>query len=161
MSPPGAGMAETQGTSAMSLYNSNQSAGMGGEMAQKLSDFEMMQRQKMVPPTGGADMARPSGAPEWYNYSGMPAAKYSVPSEMKERMVARAAIRNAAAEQPRLNQRGAPRREPTRELAVLKVGERAVQQLLFVRVRRVLLRRIVAVAAIPARFALRWYATSS
>jgi len=91
-------MAETQGTSAMNLYNSNTGAGMGMPMAQKLDDYEMMQRQKMVPPTGGADMPRPSGAPEWYNYSGMPAAKYAVPNEMKERMMARAAIRNAAAE---------------------------------------------------------------
>lgn len=108
-------MAETQGTSAMNLYNSNQSAGMGGEMAQKLSDYEMMQRQKMTPPTGGADMARPSGAPEWYNYSGMPAAKYSVPNEMKERMVARAAIRNAAAEQ---GSSAVPRPDPIQDSEV-------------------------------------------
>ena len=115
MAPAGAGMAETQGTSAMDLYNSNTSAGMGGEMAQKLADYEMMQRQKMVPPTGGQDMSRPAGAPEWYNYSGMAPAKYAVPNEMKDRMVARAAIRNAAAEQ---GSSAVPRPDPITDMEV-------------------------------------------
>ena len=99
----------------MDLYNSNTSAGMGGEMAAKLHDIEMMQRQKMVPPTGGSDMSRPAGAPEWYNYSGMPAAKYAVPNEMKDRMVARAAIRDAAAEQ---GSSAVPRPDPIQDMEV-------------------------------------------
>ena len=93
MAPAGSGMAETQGTSAMDLYNSNSGQpGFGGGMANQLADREMMFRQKMTPPVGGEDMSRPAGAPEWYNYSGMASAKYAVPNEMKDRMVARAAI---------------------------------------------------------------------
>ena len=84
----GAGMAEaSQGPSAMALYNGHQNTDPGGfGKAQQLSDYEMMYRQKMTPPTGGADMSRPAGAPEWYNYSGMAPDKYAVPSELKERM---------------------------------------------------------------------------
>jgi len=116
MAPPGSGMAETQGTSAMSLYNANtDSGGLGMGMAQNLHDYEMVNRQKMVPPTGGSDMSRPSGAPEWYNYSGMQPAKYAVPTEMKDRMVARAAIRNAAAEQ---GSAAVPRPDPIQDMEV-------------------------------------------
>lgn len=98
MAPAGTGMAETQGTSALSLYNANPAGAMpGGAMAENLHDRDMAIRQKMAMPTPGADMSRPSGAPEWYNYSGMQPAKYSVPSDMKDRMVAKAAIREAAA----------------------------------------------------------------
>lgn len=94
-------MAETQGVSGMDLYNRNSSGenAFGTDMANKLAAIEMMQRQKMTPPVGGEDMQRPAGAPEWYNYSGMAPAKYAIPDPMKERMVARAAVRNAAAEQ--------------------------------------------------------------
>ena len=82
----------------MGLYNAHSGqAGFGGAMAGELADREMMMRQKMTPPIGGQDMSRPAGAPEWYNYSGMPSAKYAVPNEMKDRMVARAAIRNKRA----------------------------------------------------------------
>ena len=108
-------MAETQGTSAMGLYNGNTSAGMGGEMAGKLHDYEMMNRQKMVPPVGGEDMARPAGAPDWYNYSGMAPAKYSMPNEMKDRMVARAAIRDAAAD---VGSSAVPRPDPIQDMEV-------------------------------------------
>ena len=111
----GAGMGETQGTGAMSLYNRNStgendfsSGGMAGELAMR----EMMMRQKMTPPTGGEDMSRPAGAPEWYNYPGMPAAKYAVPNEMKDRMVARAAIRHAAASD---GSSAVPRPDPIRD----------------------------------------------
>jgi len=91
-------MAESQGASAMGLYNAHTGqASMGMDTAAELSSYELMQRQKMTAPTGGQDMRRPSGAPEWYNYSGMAPAKYAVPNEMKDRMVARAAVRNAAA----------------------------------------------------------------
>lgn len=115
MAPAGAGMAETQGTGAMSLYNSSTNAGMGGAMAAQLSDYEMMQRQKMAPPTGGSDMSRPAGAPEWYNYSGMAPAKYAVPTEMKDRMVARQAIREAAAD---VGSSAVPRPDPIQDMEV-------------------------------------------
>lgn len=113
MAPAGAGMAETQGTGAMALYNAHGGgAGLGMETASQLHDIEMANRQKMVPPTGGRDMSRPSGAPEWYNYSGMAPAKYAVPNEMKDRMVARAAIRNAAAAD---GSSAVPRPDPIRD----------------------------------------------
>ena len=86
MSPPGAGMDTTQGTSGMGLYNSHTGNPHSGSIGQELHDREMMMRQKMVPPTGGEDMTRPAGAPEWYNYSGMKPAKYSIPTEAKDRM---------------------------------------------------------------------------
>jgi hypothetical protein len=90
-------MGESQGTSALNLYNSNPAGAQPGSgMAQELAGRDMEIRQKMVAPTPGADMSRPSGAPEWYNYAGMQPAKYSMPNEMKDRMVARAAIREAA-----------------------------------------------------------------
>ena len=116
MAPAGSGMAETQGVSAMSLYNGHTGqAGMGLETAANLAQIEMAQRQKMTQPTGGQDMSRPSGAPEWYNYSGMAPAKYAVPNEMKDRMVARAAIRNAAAEQ---GSSAVPRPDPITDMEV-------------------------------------------
>lgn len=106
-------MAETQGTGAMSLYNSHTGgADLGMDTAGNLHSIEMAARQKMVPPTGGADMSRPSGAPEWYNYSGMAPAKYAVPNDMKERMVARAAIRHAAASD---GSSAVPRPDPIRD----------------------------------------------
>jgi hypothetical protein len=109
-------MAETQGASAMSLYNGHTGqASMGMETAAGLHAYEMAARQKMVAPTGGTDMRRPSGAPEWYNYSGMAPAKYAVPTEAKERMVARAAIRNAAAEQ---GSSAVPRPDPIQDSEV-------------------------------------------
>ena len=109
-------MAETQGTSAMSLYNGHTGqASVGLDTAQELHSYEMGQRQKMTPPTGGQDMSRPSGAPEWYNYSGMAPAKYAVPNELKDRMVARAAIRNAAAEQ---GSSAVPRPDPITDMEV-------------------------------------------
>ena len=83
----------------MDLYNRNSgSAGIGMEMAGRLHETEMMQRQKMAPPVGGDRMSLPSDAPSWYNPNGMMPAKYSVPSDLKERMVARAAVREAAQE---------------------------------------------------------------
>ena len=106
-------MAETQGTSAMGLYNAHSGqASLGMDTAAQLHSYEMMQRQKMTPPTGGQDMRRPAGAPEWYNYSGMAPAKYAVPSDMKDRMVARAAIRNAAAS---VGSSAVPRPDPIRD----------------------------------------------
>ena len=106
-------MGETQGTSAMGLYNGNRdSMSMGQEMAGELASIEMAQRQKMIAPTGGTDMPRPAGAPEWYNYSGMAPAKYTVPNAMKERMVARAAIRDAAAD---VGSSSVPRPDPIRD----------------------------------------------
>tara|TARA_B100000073_G_scaffold347634_1_gene362624 strand:+ start:410 stop:1303 length:894 start_codon:yes stop_codon:yes gene_type:complete len=92
-------MAETQGTGAMALYNANSGeAGFGQAMASELAGREMAQRQKMAPPIGGQSMSRPDGAPEWYNYSGMPSAKYAVPNEAKERLLYEAAARRAAAD---------------------------------------------------------------
>lgn len=109
-------MAETQGTGAMDLYNSHTGqAGFGMEIAGRNADYEMMQRQKMTPAIGGADMSRPGGAPEWYNYSGMAPAKYAVPTPMKERMVAKAAIRNAAQE---VGSAAVPRPDPISESEV-------------------------------------------
>ena len=84
-------------------------------MASELADREMIMRQKMTPPVGGqamSDLSRSGDAPEWYNYSGMPSAKYAVPNEMKDRMVARAAIRNAAASDGSAN---VPRPDPIRD----------------------------------------------
>ena len=60
----GAGMGETQGTGAMSLYNRNgtgENDFSAGGMAAELATREMMMRQKMTPPTGGEDMSRPAG----------------------------------------------------------------------------------------------------
>ena len=109
----GAGMGETQGTSGMDLYNSHSGqASFGMDKASELAAREMIARQKMTPPVGGEDMSRPTGAPEWYNYSGMPAAKYAVPTEAKERMVARAAIRHAAATD---GSSAVPRPDPIRD----------------------------------------------
>lgn len=109
-------MAETQGASAMSLYNGHSGqAGFGMETAARNADYEMMMRQKMTPPVGGADMQRPANAPEWYNYSGMAPAKYAVPTEMKDRMVAKAAIRKAAAE---VGSSAVPRPDPISESEV-------------------------------------------
>jgi hypothetical protein len=109
-------MAETQGTSAMSLYNGHSGqASFGFDTAANLANIEMAQRQKMTPPIGGEDMSRPAGAPEWYNYSGMAPAKYAVPNEMKDRMVAKAAIRNAAAE---VGSAAVPRPDPISEQEV-------------------------------------------
>jgi hypothetical protein len=97
----------------MDLYNGHTGqASLGMDTAAALSSYEMGARQKMVPPTGGADMRRPAGAPEWYNYSGMAPAKYSVPNDMKERMVARAAIRHAAASD---GSSAVPRPDPIRD----------------------------------------------
>lgn len=113
MAPAGSGMAETQGTGAMALYNSHTGgADLGMDTAAGLHSIEMAQRQKMVPPTGGEDMRRPAGAPEWYNYSGMAPAKYAVPNDMKDRMVARAAIRHAAASD---GSSAVPRPDPIRD----------------------------------------------
>lgn len=106
-------MDNTQGTGAMSLYTGHTGqAGFGQETAAGLHQIEMAQRQKMTPPIGGQDMRRPAGAPEWYNYSGMQPAKYAVPNDMKERMVARAAIRHAAASD---GSSAVPRPDPIRE----------------------------------------------
>ena len=116
MAPAGAGMAETQGTGAMDLYNAHSGqASMGLDTAAALHQYEMAHRQKMTPPTGGADMRRPAGAPEWYNYSGMAPAKYAVPNDMKERMVARAAIREAAAAE---GSSAVPRPDPITDMEV-------------------------------------------
>jgi len=113
MSPPGAGMAETQGTGAMDLYHGHTGqATLGLDTAAQLHQYEMGQRQKNTPAIGGADMRRPAGAPEWYNYSGMAPAKYAVPNDMKERMVARAAIRHAAASD---GSSAVPRPDPIRD----------------------------------------------
>ncbi len=117
-------MAETQGTSAMGLYNGHTGqATFGMDTAQNLHEYEMAARQKMTPPAGGADMSRPSGAPEWYNYSGMAPAKYAVPNDMKERMVARAAIRDAAAS---VGSSAVPRPDPIKdeEVDYLQVMQR-------------------------------------
>ena len=82
-------MAETQGISAMGLYNQNRdNFGMGQEMAAELDGIQLAQRQKMTPPVGGQDMSRPANAPEWYNYAGMQPAKYAVPNQIKERACA-------------------------------------------------------------------------
>ena len=89
-------MSDTQGVSGMSLYNSNTGNPHSGSIGGELHAREMLMRQKMVPPTGGEDMTRPAGAPEWYNYSGMKPAKYSIPTEQKDRMVVRSAVRQAA-----------------------------------------------------------------
>ena len=92
-------MAESSGTGAMALYNAHTGeAGFGQAMAGELAGREMMQRQKMAPPIGGSAMERPAGAPEWYNYSGMPSAKYAVPNEAKDRLMVEAAARRAAAD---------------------------------------------------------------
>lgn len=100
----------------MGLYNAHTGGiDLGMDTAANLHGIEMGARQKMAPPTGGADMARPAGAPEWYNYSGMSSAKYAVPNDMKERMVARSAIRQAAAD---VGSPSVPRPDPIQDSEV-------------------------------------------
>ena len=71
------------------------------------------------PPVAAREVAqiqsRPANAPEWYNYSGMYPAKYQIPTEMKERMVTKAAIRRAAAE---VGDPAVPRPDPIDEMDV-------------------------------------------
>lgn len=120
-------MGETSGTGSMELYNSAHNANQFGEQtAAGLAAYEMAHRQKMAPPTGGADMARPAGAPEWYNYAGMAPAKYAIPTDMKDRMVARAAIRRAAAD---VGDPSVPRPDPIQdnEVDYLQAMERQAE----------------------------------
>ena len=91
----GIGMREQGGggPSAMDLYDRNTSADLGASKAAQLENYKMEQQQKYSLPLGGSSFSRPSGAPEWYNYAGMQPAKYDLPSEAKERMIAKQALR--------------------------------------------------------------------
>ena len=130
MTAAGAGFSDnSEGVSAMGLYNGAPAGATPAgsmPMANELHARDMMQRQKMVAPTPGADMARPAGAPEWYNYGGMQPAKYSMPSEMKDRMVARAAIREAAAN---VGSSSVPRPDPIseQEIDYLQIMQRQAE----------------------------------
>ena len=96
---------QSQGPSAMTLYHQNPSgADMGHEQAGHLDMIRLGQQQKNARPLESSDIANKenllaNGAPEWYNYAGMLPAKYDVPTAHKERLVARAAVREAAASQ--------------------------------------------------------------
>jgi hypothetical protein len=107
----------SQGMSAMSLYggHGSGSSGLGMDTANQLSAYEMSERQRMVAPTQAKDGNRPGDLPEWYNTSAPPPAKYTVPSEMKERMVAKAAIRDAAG---KATHDRVPRPDPITDLEV-------------------------------------------
>ena len=83
------------GPSAMDLYGNHTDADLGASKAAELESYKMEQQQKYSMPIGGAGMSRPSGAPEWYNYSGLQPAKYDLPSSAKERMMAKQALREA------------------------------------------------------------------
>jgi len=90
-----------QGPSAMELYGSHSSADLGHAQAGQLDQIRMGQQMKNARPLESQDIAnreslRASGAPEWYNYAGMLPAKYDIPTAHKERLVARAAVREAA-----------------------------------------------------------------
>lgn len=93
----GIGMREEGGggPSAMDLYGRHTSADLGGAKAAELESYKMEQQQKYSLPIGGAAMSRPPGAPEWYNYAGLQPAKYDLPSQAKERMMAKQALREA------------------------------------------------------------------
>lgn len=88
----------------MSLYGAHTSDGdMGRSRAGDMDGVRLAAQQKYAMPLAGAAMERPTpagdrAAPEWYNYSGMIPAKYDIPTAAKERMLARAAVRDAAAE---------------------------------------------------------------
>ena len=83
------------GPSVMDLYSSTTSADLGAQKAAELDGYRMSQQTKYALPVGGADFNRPTGAPEWYNYKGMQPAKYDLPSDLKERLVAKQALREA------------------------------------------------------------------
>lgn len=83
------------GPSAMDLYGRHTSADLGAAKAAELEAYKMDQQQKYSVPIGGAAMSRPPGAPEWYNYSGLQPAKYDLPSQAKERMMAKQALRES------------------------------------------------------------------
>lgn len=98
------------GPSAMSLYHSAGSQGTpadtGMAMGRQLYDSELAARTRYadpsVGPEGGASVSGGEPGPgqfqppEYYNYQNPLPAKYQVPSAMKERMVAREAVRKAA-----------------------------------------------------------------
>lgn len=83
------------GPSAMDLYGRHTSADLGHAKAAELDSYKMEQQQKYAVPIGGSAMRRPAGAPEWYNYGGLQPAKYDLPSQTKERMMAKQAVREA------------------------------------------------------------------
>jgi hypothetical protein len=94
--------AERSGPSAMGLYNAHPTADMGHQQASQLDQIRLGQQMKNARPLESADVdniaqLKAAGAPEWYNYSGMLPAKYDIPTAAKERLVARAAVREAAA----------------------------------------------------------------
>ena len=93
-----------QGPSAMELYNTHSSADMGHAQAAQLDQIRLGQQMKNARPLESSDIAnreqlRSANAPDWYNYAGMLPAKYDIPTAHKERLVARAAVREAAAAQ--------------------------------------------------------------
>ena len=94
---------QRQGPSATELYNTHTSADLGHEQASQLDQIRLGQQMKNARPLEASDIAnrdnlRSNNAPEWYNYSGMLPAKYDIPTAHKERLVTRAAVREAAAE---------------------------------------------------------------
>jgi hypothetical protein len=86
----------------MGLYNAHPTADLGRADAAELDQIRMNHQMKNARPLESADIAnrkdlQSANAPEWYNYSGMLPAKYDIPTPQKERLVARAAVREAAA----------------------------------------------------------------
>ena len=102
---------DNSGPSAMGLYASAGGQGTpadtGMAMGRGLYDAELAARARYadpsVGPAAGADAELwpataspgPNAPPEYYNYQNPLPVKYQVPSAMKERMVAREAVRRS------------------------------------------------------------------
>ena len=101
---------DTNAASAMALYrnagNQGTPADTGMAMGRGLYDAELAARARYADPSyapanansevAGRAGSGPNAPPEYYNYEQPLPVKYSVPSAMKERMVARQAVREAA-----------------------------------------------------------------
>ena len=94
-----AGMQEKGGggPAARQLYDSHSGAAdLGHAKAAELDAYKMSQQQKFAVPVGAAGQTDPGSAPEWYNMNPIAPAKYDLPSQAKEHMQAKDAVRRAA-----------------------------------------------------------------
>ena len=117
---------DTNGPSGSQLYSNagkeNTPPDTGLAMGNNLYNAELAARTRYAEPMMGtnprlgAGMDRIGGGevtdpPSYYNYAAPPPVKYSVPSQAKERMVARQALRQAVATAPNASQ-NVPRPDP-------------------------------------------------